>query len=108
MAITTEEVLKTAALAYLELDNAEVEMFTHQLSTILDYIDQLKAVDVQGVPTMTHSTMGENLEFSWRHDEVRPSIGSQAATAEGPQAFGGYFRVPSVISRTGAAGEGDA
>jgi aspartyl-tRNA(Asn)/glutamyl-tRNA(Gln) amidotransferase subunit C len=100
MAITREEVLKTAALAHLQLAPDEVELFTEQLSAIIEYVDQLEELDTSAVPPMSHSTLGEHLERTWREDEVRPSLGSEAATANAPEPQLGFFKVPSVIRRS--------
>jgi aspartyl-tRNA(Asn)/glutamyl-tRNA(Gln) amidotransferase subunit C len=99
MAITREEVLKTARLAHLHLSEHEVRMFTGQLSEIIDYVDQLKELDVSGVPPMSHSTLGEHVERTWREDAARPGLGAEAAVANGPETFRGFFKVPSVIVR---------
>jgi len=100
MAITREEVLKTAALAHLELTPEEADLFTEQLSGIIEYVDQLKELDTSDVPPMSHSTLGEHTERSWREDVVRPSLGADAATAGAPEPQLGYFKVPTVIKRS--------
>ena len=101
MAITREQVLKTAALAHLDLPDDEVETFTAQLSSIIDYMGQLNELETSGVPPMSHSTVGEHVERTWRDDEVRPSLGRELATANAPESFHGFFKVPSVITRGG-------
>jgi aspartyl-tRNA(Asn)/glutamyl-tRNA(Gln) amidotransferase subunit C len=105
MAITREEVLKTAALAHVQLTPDEVDLFTEQLSGIIEYVDQLKELDTSDVPPMSHSTLGEHAERSWRDDAVRPSLGGEEATAGAPEPQLGYFKVPSVIRR--ASGDSD-
>ena len=101
MAITRDEVLKTAQLANLALDEREIEVFTEQLSGIIDYVGQLSELDTSDVPPMSPSTPGEQVERTWRDDAVRPSLGQRAATAGAPEAQAGFFKIPSVISRTG-------
>ena len=100
MAITREQVTKTATLAHVELADREVETFTEQLSAILEYMDQLNELDTAEVPPMSHSTFGEQVERTWREDTVRPSLGQSAATANAPEGFRGFFKVPSVITRS--------
>jgi aspartyl-tRNA(Asn)/glutamyl-tRNA(Gln) amidotransferase subunit C len=100
MAITREQVLKTAALAHLELAPDEVDTFTEQLSAIIEYMDQLNELDTSAVPPMSHSTLGEHVERTWRDDDIRPSLGREAATANAPETFAGFFKVPSVITRS--------
>ncbi len=106
MAITREQVVKTAALAHLELPDDEIETFTGQLSAIIDYMGQLNELDTSQVPPMSHSTLGEHVERTWRPDTVTPSLGSAVATANAPEGFRGFFKVPSVITR--ASGDPDA
>ncbi len=100
MAITRDQVVKTATLAHLELAPEEVETFTEQLSAIIEYMDQLDELNTADVPPMSHSTLGEQVERTWREDAVRPSLGKELATANAPEGFRGFFKVPSVISRT--------
>ena len=99
MAITREQVTKTAALAHLELGPEEGDTFTGQLSASIDYMSQLDELDTSDAPPMSHSTLGEHVERTWRDDAVRPSLGSEAATANAPERFRGFFKVPSVITR---------
>lgn len=103
MSITRDVVLKTAALAHLDFPHEDVDHFAAQMSEILDYMDQLGELDTADVPPMSHSTISEHVERTWRHDIVRPSLGSATATANAPEGFHGYFKVPSVITR--ATGE---
>src|SRR5262249_48009814 len=50
--ITREDVLKLARLSRLKLDEAEVARFVTELDAIVEYIEQLQAVDTTGlVPT---------------------------------------------------------
>lgn len=47
---------------------------------------------------MSHSSIADdNTEYARRADVVRPSLGQEAATANAPDADGGYFKVPKVI-----------
>jgi aspartyl-tRNA(Asn)/glutamyl-tRNA(Gln) amidotransferase subunit C len=105
MAITREEVIKTASLANLSLGELEVETFTAQLSSIIDYMQQLREVDTSEVPPMSHSALGEHVERTWRPDAPAPSLGSETATANAPERFHGFFKVPAVITRGSDAGE---
>jgi aspartyl-tRNA(Asn)/glutamyl-tRNA(Gln) amidotransferase subunit C len=107
MAITREQVEKTAELSHLELTPQEVDVFTGQLSSIIEYVGQLEELDTSDVPPMSHSTLGEQVHRTWRADEVQPSLGSELATMAAPEHQRGYFKVPSVISRSkGDADEG--
>jgi len=99
MSITREVVLRTALLAHLEIGDEEAGVLSQQLSSILDYMDQLGELDTSDIPPMSHSTLAEEVDRTWRRDEPRPSLGQSIATANAPEAFHGYFKVPSVITR---------
>lgn len=67
MKLSLEQVDKIAALARLELSEEERASFARQLSSIIEYVDKLQAVDTKDVEPMSHSVaMGNVL----REDEV--------------------------------------
>lgn len=90
------EVEAIAALARLELDEREIELFARQLGDILDYANQVQRIDTAGVPP-TASVVTRHAAD--RPDEVRPSLDRQAALANAPDASieAGLFKVPRVI-----------
>ena len=47
--LSRDDVLKFARLAQLDLSNDEVNEFASELSEILQYVEQLQAVDVAGL-----------------------------------------------------------
>ena len=47
MSLTKQQVEHIASLARLELTDQEKEKFTKELSSILDYFEQLKEVDTE-------------------------------------------------------------
>lgn len=66
--LTREDVLKLAHLARLDLTDEEVEEFSGELTAILEYVEQLQAVDVKGLEP-THQVTG--LTNVMREDEAR-------------------------------------
>lgn len=66
--LTRDDVLKLAQLARLDLTDGEVEEFTSELTEILQYVEQLSAVDVTGLKP-THQITG--LNNVTRDDEIR-------------------------------------
>ena len=66
---TREQVSAIAALAHLELDASEIELFARQLADILAYAEQVQQVDTTGVPPTAHVLARHAAE---RADEVRP------------------------------------
>src|SRR5438270_693626 len=95
-ALTHEEVAKIAALASLELDAAEIDLFARQLGDILAYADEVQQIDTTGVPP-TASVITRHAAD--RADELRPSLDRDDALANAPDAAldAGLFRVPRVI-----------
>ncbi len=67
MSLTNKEVEHIAHLARLGLSEKEVEKYATQLSSILEYVNQLKEVDTEGVVGTAQVTGLENVT---RLDEV--------------------------------------
>jgi len=61
MALTQEQVKHIALLARLGLSEEEIEKYSQQLSSILDYVEQLKKVDTEGVEPTAQVTGLENV-----------------------------------------------
>ena len=55
--LAREDVLKLARLARLDLNDQEVEEYRHELSEILQYVEQLQTVDISGLKP-THQVTG--------------------------------------------------
>jgi aspartyl-tRNA(Asn)/glutamyl-tRNA(Gln) amidotransferase subunit C len=103
--ITREDVLRVAELAHLDLTEAEIEMFSRQLDSILSYVDKLNELDTSKVEPMAQvapaaaSGQGATVGTPLREDKLLPCdiIGDVLAGA--PDASPEYFRVPRVIER---------
>jgi aspartyl-tRNA(Asn)/glutamyl-tRNA(Gln) amidotransferase subunit C len=98
--LTIADVERIAALAHLELTDEEKPLFTRQLADILNYAEQLQAVDTTGVPATAHVNAAQSGEDSGeRADEPRPSLPVEDALANAPDAArdAGLFRVPRVM-----------
>jgi aspartyl-tRNA(Asn)/glutamyl-tRNA(Gln) amidotransferase subunit C len=94
MRITKEQILHVAHLARLELDEEAVEMFTGQISTVLEYVDQLQGVDTQGVKPTSHAI---SLTNAFREDKQRDHLETEKALANAPEKEEGSFVVPKVV-----------
>jgi aspartyl-tRNA(Asn)/glutamyl-tRNA(Gln) amidotransferase subunit C len=93
---TRDQIEAIAALAHLELDAPEIELFARQLGEILAYAQVVQQLDTSGVPPTT-SVVGSHA--SDRPDEVCPSLDRHEVLASAPDAAvdAGFFRVPRVI-----------
>ena len=94
MSIDRETVKKVALLARLELDDAALARYGTQLGAIVDYIDQLKALDVSKVEPLVHAGESANV---FRADEPRPSLSNDEALKNAPDRVGPLFTVPKII-----------
>ncbi|MDI9613728.1 MAG: Asp-tRNA(Asn)/Glu-tRNA(Gln) amidotransferase subunit GatC [Acidobacteriota bacterium] len=98
MPITRDEVLKIADLARLRFSEEELDGFTAQFQDILDYIERLRQVDVEGVePTIHVSLPADGAPLMFREDEPRESLPVEEALGNAPDAAAGHFRVPKVL-----------
>ncbi len=94
MALTREQVVKVSMLARLQLDEAELDSMTTQLSSILQYVEQLGELDTDDVEPMAHAADVANV---FADDLVRPSLDRTDALANAPKADEECFRVPAVL-----------
>jgi aspartyl-tRNA(Asn)/glutamyl-tRNA(Gln) amidotransferase subunit C len=97
--LTRDDVLQIAALANLDLDPSEIDLFARQLGDILAYADEVRGVDTTDVPP-TAGVVARHA--SDRADEVRPCLDITDTLANAPDADhsrleGGFFKVPRVI-----------
>ena len=83
-----------ARMARLELSAAELEALRPRLQAIIEYVDQLKKLDVEGVPPLDHAA---DLANPRREDVTRPGLPAEAALANAPAVAGPYFTVPRII-----------
>lgn len=54
--LSRDDVLKLARLARIELEDHEVDKFVDEFAAILQYVEQLQAVDVQGLEPTSQVT----------------------------------------------------
>jgi len=59
--ISKEQAKHIAKLARIGLSEKEIEKYQEDLSKILDYIEKLKEVDVEGVQPLSHPVEIENV-----------------------------------------------
>ncbi len=94
MSLNAEEVRKVAELARLELSEADIEIMARQLSAIVDYVNQLQAVNTDGVEPLAHAL---ELHDVFRADEPGQSLSEDEALANAPARKGDFYSVPAVF-----------
>ena len=99
MKISREDVLKVAALANLELTDAEVETYRGQLDDILTYIDKLNEIDTSTVEPMTQVVAASADGSTLRDDVVVRSDVITEVLMGAPDPAPLFFRVPRVIEK---------
>ncbi len=93
MKLTLDQVRHVAELARLGLRDDELEALAGELSSILEYIDQLEQLDTAAIaPT---AQVGELVDVM-REDEVRPSLDPEDSLRNAPSREDGYFRVRAM------------
>ena len=93
--ITADDVRKVAQLARLELPEETIATYTGQLERILDYVDQLQAVDTEGVATTTRAVEVVN---ATRDDRVETTDVREDLLNQAPLREGDFFRVPKILA----------
>jgi aspartyl-tRNA(Asn)/glutamyl-tRNA(Gln) amidotransferase subunit C len=86
------QVLHVAQLAKLELDDEEVERMGEELSKVLDHVDRIRELDLDGVPPTSHAV---DVAGVMRADEPEPCLDRDVILAAAPEPVDGGFGVPS-------------
>jgi aspartyl-tRNA(Asn)/glutamyl-tRNA(Gln) amidotransferase subunit C len=92
--LTKEEVIKIAKLARIELTEEEVEKFQKQLSTVLDYVEELKNVNVDGLEEVSQVTGLVNVQ---RDDKPVTANNHKEIFSQAPEMKDGYFKVKAIL-----------
>lgn len=87
-----DQVLHVARLARLELSEQELERMAGELSHVLDHIEKIRELDLEGVPPTTHVV---DAAGPLRADEPMPGLEREAVLAAAPEPVDGAFGVPS-------------
>jgi aspartyl-tRNA(Asn)/glutamyl-tRNA(Gln) amidotransferase subunit C len=90
--IDRDQVVHVARLARLELGEEELERMAGELSAILEHVERISSLDLDGVEPTSHVVALENV---LRPDEPRPSLPRERALEPAPDPADGAFRVPS-------------
>lgn len=92
--LTPEEVKKVALLARIELSDAEVEKYQKEVSAVLDYVEELKQVNTDGIEEVSQVTGLENVQ---RMDEVIPKAEREDILSQAPETKNGFYKVKAIL-----------
>ena len=87
-----DQVLHVARLARLDLGEDEVARMAEELSKVLDHIEKIRELDLQGIPPTSHVVDVVN---ALRADEPEPSLPREVILAAAPEPLHDGFGVPS-------------
>jgi len=99
MKITEQQVRYVAALANLDLSEAETQRMVLDLDSILTHMDKLNELDTTGVAPMAQVLSPAGETATLRQDEPGTPFTSAVALANAPLAGAGQFKVPKIIER---------
>ena len=94
MQLNKEQVEHIAQLARLKLSPEELEKYRQELSSILDYVDKLQAVDTTDVEETSQVTGLVNVS---RQDKVEDFEVSQDIISQAPEAENDYLVIPKIF-----------
>ena len=94
MSLSIDDVAKVAILARLRVSPDELEMFTEQLNSIVDYVAQLGQFDTANVEPLAHGVEVRNV---FREDVRGEALPREAALTNAPKRNQESFLVPAVL-----------
>ena len=94
MSIDRETARRAAKLARIAVTDDQLDHLAKELSGILDFMEQLAEVDVDGVEPMTSVTP---MRLKRRKDEVTDGNMQDKILSNAPDAREGFFAVPKVV-----------
>ena len=92
--LSKEEVIKLALLARIALTDSEVEKFQKELSTVLDYVEELKLVNVEGLEEVSQVTGLVNVQ---RNDKAIVAENIDEILGQAPEIKDGYYKVKAIL-----------
>jgi aspartyl-tRNA(Asn)/glutamyl-tRNA(Gln) amidotransferase subunit C len=94
MSVDAETVRRIAHLARIAVAEDEVEHLKDEINAVLDFVEQLQEVNVEGVEPMTSVTP---MTMKKRLDVVTDGNDAEAVLKNAPQSDDNFFLVPKVV-----------
>ncbi len=88
------DVAYVARLAQLDLTEDERRSFQKHLEQIVNYVREIRQIDVAGVEPTAHAAAIHNV---FRPDEIRPGLDRETVLANAPLQDGEQFLVPKIV-----------
>lgn len=94
MSVDQKTVRHIARLARIAVRDDELSALAGELNTILDWVEQLREVDTEGVEPMTSAVA---VAMKMRDDVVTSGDLQREVTMNAPGAEDGFYVVPKVV-----------
>ena len=94
MKIDKNTTLKIAKLTRLKIEDKEIDELSAQLSSILDWVEQLNEVNTNNVEPLSNVSMAK---LPLRKDEESKEDKLKDVLSNAPEKLENYFVVPKVI-----------
>jgi len=94
MSLDKETVINIANLARIKVPEENLDHLAGELSSILDWVEQLNSVDTDGVEPLASVV---DVTLPLREDKISDGDCRDKVLANGPEIEDGYFAVPKVI-----------
>ena len=96
MIIDKKIIEKLAQLSKLKFSDSEMGLITKDMTKMIDFINELKEVDTDGLEPLIHM----NEEFNnLREDEVKDMLEQSDALSNSPVKDSTYFKLPKVLDK---------
>jgi len=94
MTLDISTVAKIASLARLKVSEEQLQLVAGELSSILQWVEQLNEVDVDGVEPLANVN---DLPLRWREDIVNDGGRVEDILSNAPAKTADFFVVPKVV-----------
>ncbi|XOU94485.1 MAG: Asp-tRNA(Asn)/Glu-tRNA(Gln) amidotransferase subunit GatC [Candidatus Kerfeldbacteria bacterium] len=94
MILKLNEIERLAKLARINLTEAEKKKFGKQISSVLEYVEQIKEVDTSKVKEKSHL---KDLDNVFREDKILESTESKNSIEQFPDKAGNLNKVKAVM-----------
>ena len=94
MKINKNTTLKIAKLTRIKIEEGEINELSAQLSSILDWVEQLNEVNTSNVEPLNNVSMAK---LPLRKDEENKEEKLKDVLSNAPDKLGNFFVVPKVI-----------
>ena len=94
MKINKKTILKIAKLSKIKLKENEIEEFTNNLSSIIDWVEQLNETDTDNIEPLNNVSSSK---LPLREDKTVSNNSSNQVLNNAPEKVEEYFIVPKVV-----------